>query len=179
MTENYLLTICNYFARCKGRIQRIKYWYFKKPPQLSGFICAYHPADPGSNPKYNINICDCNEKRTKINKGRLGLAKIFLCICTLYGQYSKPTEQFIEVKNSRTILPWRSAIVSAYLLRPGFESKTQHKYGFPFIYLSFEVQCEKIKNNHKKRQRLAHLKKYWYFGCSAFGTCTYRTFNLS
>ena len=45
-----------------------------------GFICAYHLAAPGSNPKhtiytfFNLYYWNCDEKRTKINKKRPGLA---------------------------------------------------------------------------------------------------------
>ena len=40
------------------------------------FVCAYHPAAPGSNPKhtnyafFNLYYWNCNGKRTKINKKR-------------------------------------------------------------------------------------------------------------
>ena len=57
------------------------------PRQLSGFVCAFHSAVPGSNPKHAIYafsiyssllyyICPCNEKRTKINKKVQGLARL-------------------------------------------------------------------------------------------------------
>ena len=50
-------------------------------PQLSGFICAFHRANPGSRPKYTIYafiiysqslcyICLCNVKRTKNKQNR-------------------------------------------------------------------------------------------------------------
>ena len=47
--------------------------------KIRGFVCAYHPAAPGSNPKHTIyaffNLYwNCNENRTKINKKRPGLA---------------------------------------------------------------------------------------------------------
>ena len=61
------------------------------PPKLSGFICAYHPAAPGSSPKHASHVKRtkrgrvwpiektsatyiCHVKRTKINKKRPGLA---------------------------------------------------------------------------------------------------------
>ena len=54
-------------------VSSIRFRYGGWPPQLSGFICAYHPAAPGSNPKHTIyaffNLYrNCNEKRTKIKK---------------------------------------------------------------------------------------------------------------
>ena len=52
-------------------------------PQLSGFVCAYHPAAPGSSPKrtiYALSLSSqvgaipiCLEKRIKINKKMPGL----------------------------------------------------------------------------------------------------------
>ena len=42
------------------------------PPKLSGFVCAFHPATPGSNPKhtiyafFNLNLnlsCDMLKRR--------------------------------------------------------------------------------------------------------------------
>ena len=53
--------------------------------QLQGFVCAYHPVVPGSNPKHTMDAfivqilyynCHFVEKRTKINKKRLGLGHI-------------------------------------------------------------------------------------------------------
>ena len=45
-------------------------------PQLHGFVCAIHPATPGSSPKHTIyafiNLIKC--KKTKINKKRPSLA---------------------------------------------------------------------------------------------------------
>ena len=52
----------------------------KTETKLCGFICAYHPAALGSNPKhtiytfFNLYYWNCDEKRTKINKKRPGLA---------------------------------------------------------------------------------------------------------
>ena len=48
---------------------------------LSGFVCAFHPAAPGSIPKHTIYayvymlISElCHVEKTKINKEKLGLA---------------------------------------------------------------------------------------------------------
>ena len=62
-----------------------KWW----PPWLRGFVCAYHPAAPGLDPKHTIyaffNLYwNCNEKRTKINKKRPGLAHFFKKSCYDY-----------------------------------------------------------------------------------------------
>ena len=55
------------------------------PLYLSGFVCAYHLASPGSSPKHTIYtfygqilycICHRVEKRTKITKKRPGLAQL-------------------------------------------------------------------------------------------------------
>ena len=68
------------FCDCNMSIQSISVY-----PLTSsfnhGFVCAYHPAAPGSNLKHTIyaffNLYwNCNEKRTKINKKRPGLAHL-------------------------------------------------------------------------------------------------------
>ena len=54
-----------------------------KLTKLRGFICAYHPAAPGSNPKhtiyafFNLYYWNCIKKITKVNKKRPGLAHFF------------------------------------------------------------------------------------------------------
>ena len=62
----------------------------REPPQLSGFICTFHPAAPGSSPKHTIYafsfyivqivyIChsNWNVKRTKSSKKRPGMAQFY------------------------------------------------------------------------------------------------------
>ena len=61
---------------------------FGVPPKLSGFVCTFHPAAPGSTPKHAINAFSiivkfvlylsmwC-EKRTKINKKEAGFGPFF------------------------------------------------------------------------------------------------------
>ena len=52
------------------------------PPWLSEFVCAFHPATPGSSPKHTIYTLKhlklnlCIVKGTKINKKRPGLAHL-------------------------------------------------------------------------------------------------------
>ena len=60
-----------------------KFFFWKKCKKNSGFVCVYHPAAPCSNPKhtiyafFNLYYWNWNEKRTKINKKRPGLAHFF------------------------------------------------------------------------------------------------------
>ena len=73
-----LVLLRSYLMRCYPGSFAYAKEYHRWLPQLRGFVCAYHPAASGSNPKHTIyafSICiEVNEKRTKINKKRPGLA---------------------------------------------------------------------------------------------------------
>ena len=52
--------------------------HLPKKTQLRGFVCAYHPAATGSNPKHTIytffNLyCDCNEKKNENKQKEAGI----------------------------------------------------------------------------------------------------------
>ena len=48
-------TICKYAQQLKKFQSRFNIWPKSGwPPQLHGFVCAYNPAAPGSNPKHTI-----------------------------------------------------------------------------------------------------------------------------
>ena len=73
------------------------------PPQLSGFILAYHPATPGLSPKHTIytfiiivNLCYISHaKRRKINKKRPDLAHFLKTINSYHRSLSSKLTKFI------------------------------------------------------------------------------------
>ena len=82
-----------------------------RPPELSGSVCAYHPAAPGSNPKPNIYALlfpNCNVKRTKV-KGigpcfRKKIERTKDCETKIKDKSERDTDGKIEIGNKQSEL---------------------------------------------------------------------------
>ena len=82
--SNFMLLIfCSFIGMGSQQAPCIQLGKDRWPPQLRGFVCAYHPTAPGSNPKHTIYAFfnldwDCGGKRKKIKQKRVRDWPIFL-----------------------------------------------------------------------------------------------------